>query len=222
MAGVKVVSGYVEIPGHPRSAVSYSELGAELEAGLDGIPMVVGELEKVNETWMARALGGRGNISHSIADNPEKNSLEYHFVQHQKFQWMMQAHAHDGDDRTDVFVWIDYGILHVPGVTVPVIKRYLDRVADFGGQLMMPGCWPKREVPSDAPCWRFCGGLFAVPAPLVNKFCQVSMATALRQISATENVEWEVNTMARVELLDQLPITWYKADHNEKMFEALP
>ena len=32
------------------------------------------------------------------------------------------------DSFADIFVWIDYGIFHVPGVTVRIIEQFLRRV----------------------------------------------------------------------------------------------
>lgn len=219
MALVKVVSGYVEIPDHPRGPHDYVALGAQLEDAVSPVPMVVGE-QAVEDTWLANALRGQANITHSVSDNVEKNTLAYHCVQHQKFTWLANALTQD-DDPADVYVWIDYGIMHVPGVTAAVIQKYLSIIPDYGSQIMIPGCWPKGDVGREHPCWRFCGGLMAVPRPLVKIFARLAMGTAISQISQTRNVEWEVNTLARLEQSDQLPIKWYKADHDATMFTAL-
>lgn len=221
---VKVVSGFIDIPGHPRGAADYKVLGAQL---LDAIQPHEGlifdsEQQVPPDTWLASFLRGQPNITHSIADNAAKNTMAYHCVQHQKFEWLRVAAALDTDAPADFYVWIDFGIFHVPGVTAEVIRRFLGRIDSYGGSVVMPGCWKKNDVPHDVPCWRFCGGLIACPRPLVKLFTTTAMATAARQIMATRNVEWEVNTLARLELMDQVPITWFKADHDATMFEGLP
>jgi hypothetical protein len=45
---------------------------------------------------------------------------------------------------------------------------------------------------------------------------------AVRQIKETNKVEWEVNTLARLEQCSSLPIWQYRADHDASMFTAYP
>lgn len=224
MASVVVISGYIEIPDHPRGTADYRALGLQLEQAVHdvGVPMVVADQEKVEDTWLARYLHKPANITHSIADNPEKNTLAYHCVQHQKFQWI--ATASQAEPDATVIVWIDYGIMGaIPGVTAAVIQKYLERAGDYGAAVTLPGCWAKpKDVDPKFPCWRFCGGLMAVPKPLVRPFTQGAMGTAVRHIQQTQNVDWEVNTVARFEQTGLVPMAWYKADHNETMFTAAP
>lgn len=222
MASVAVVSGFIDIPNHPRGSADYRALGEQLFKAIEPRQALVFDNEKlaVDSTWLAQWLKGQPNVTHSVADNQEKNTKDYHCVQHEKLAWI--AKAAEAAPEFDFYVWIDYGILHVPGVTAEVINRFLDMVDSYGASVRMPGCWPKKQdVPHDHPCWRFCGGLIVVPRPLVKPFTRLGMSTAARQIMATKNVEWEVNTLARLELLDQVPITWYQADHNQEMFTGV-
>ena len=223
MATVKVVSGFTEIPDHPRAGADYKALGEQLIEAIgehEGLFFDLPE-QAPKDTWLAQWLKSVPNVTHSVADNPEKNTLAYHCVQHQKFVWLRDALGQD-PQPADIYVWIDYGILHVPGVTAAVIQKFLTRIEDYGHAVVMPGCWPRAPVRHDTPCWRFCGGLIAVPRGLVKSFATLALATTMRQIMTTRNVEWEVNTLARLEQADQVPILWYKADHNTSMFEALP
>jgi len=219
--GPLVVSGYIGIPNHPRGTADYIALGDELEGIVSAasIPMIVGG-GTVEETFLYKIASVRAK-THAVADNPAKNTLAYHCVMHQKFVWLWQA-LDTYTDQADPLVWIDYGILHVPGVTAAVIADFLKRVVDYG-VVTMPGCWPKRqEVPTDSPCWRFCGGLMVVPRTLLKAFCTMALATAFDRLVQTGHLDWEVNTLARLELLDQVPIVWYQADHNETMFTKAP
>jgi hypothetical protein len=222
MASVVVISGYVEIPDHPRGPHDYRALGQQLEAAVEaaGVPMVVADHQKVEDTWLARYLNKPANITHSIADNPEKNTLAYHCVQHEKFVWIAQASE---AEPADVIVWVDYGILHVSGITAAVIQKYLQCAGDYGSAVTLPGCWPRTDlIAPNFPCWRFCGGLIAVPRPLVKTFTRGATATAIRHIETTRNVEWEVNTLARFEQTGLVPMSWYRADHDATMFSAAP
>jgi hypothetical protein len=85
-----------------------------------------------------------------------------------------------------------------------------------------PGCWPKPEIVESAyPNWRFCGSVLAVPRKLVYQLDYAVRVAARQHISSTKNVEWEVNTWARVENKSKLPFHWYKADHDVSMFTNL-
>lgn len=224
MAKITVVTGYIPIDGHPRSPQLYRDLGAQLAEAVKGhAAMCMFTEDRLDDTWLLKFLAAHApNPTHSVADNPAKNTKAYHCVQHQKFSWLRRAEEHS--PGTDVFVWIDYGIMHVPGVTVKVIQDFLDRVAkaDFG-VIRIPGCWDRQISPSkDVPCWRFCGGVMIVPKSLVKDFTRACASTAMEYIRLTDNVEWEVNTMARAETIAQLPIVWYRADHNHLMFTEFP
>ncbi len=227
MACVKVVTGYCEIPNHPRGATDYRALGQQLIDGLTPTHEVFAfddKDTKVEQTWLANILKSVPGITHSVADNPDKNTLAYHCVQHNKFVWLAHAAQEDAnsDNPADVYAWVDYGIGHLKDYNIQDVLKYLDHAQDFG-VITMPGCWPRRdEIRPDIPCWRFCGGLIAVPRSLINPFVKFCMAAALRQISTTKNVEWEVNTLARVENMGHLPIVWYAADHDMSMFRNAP
>jgi hypothetical protein len=226
--GVKVVTGYIDIPNHPRGTGDYKSLGSDLLKCLEPWETFVFDDERAKpaDTWLGRYLHGAANITHSIADNADKNTKAYHSVQHQKFAWLHEAALADKEEANpaDVYVWIDYGILHLKnkGVTAAVIERYLEKAQDFT-HITMPGCWPRRQdIDPTIPCWRFCGGLIAVPRALVLQFTKLCRSVALQRLQQTLNVEWEVNTLARAELTDMLPFMWYKADHDGTMFTAAP
>lgn len=227
MAPVRVVTGFIPIPNHPRAAEEYKVLGGKLLEELKDYDVVaVDQGPTVAGTWLAQQLQNVGNVTHSVSDNPDKNTLAYHCVQHEKFAWLrglVEMENANGMEKAANYVWIDYGILHVPGVTGEVLRRYLDRADSVGAAVTIPGCWPRRaDIPHDHPCWRFCGGLFNCPRPLVKPFTTGVLAMALRQIHQTRNVEWEVNSMARFELTEMVPMAWYQADHNETMFTGAP
>lgn len=212
MANIRVVTGFVPIDGHPRHASEYSTLGKQLK----GIRAPLKAFyNMVDDCWLAKEIAKIGVVSHSTADNPEKNTLAYHIVQHQKPDWLGAASILDR--QADVFVWIDYGILHVPGVTVDVINQFLNQVKadDFA----IPGCWgADRPLDDSIPSWRFCGGVLVVPRKMLHRFAQEFKDRTMRNINLKRNVTWEVNDLARTEKYGSLPIRWYQADHNETLF----
>lgn len=210
-----VVTGYVPIHGHPRPEGGYHVLGQRL---VDmGVP-IVRYFDQLEDCWLHKYLDvNQRKPTHSVADNPKKNTLAYHAVQHQKSEWI--ARAAIKNPEIDVFVWIDYGIFHLPTVTKQIIKEFLARV-EGETEVAIPGCWQKDHPYDDrVPNWRFCGGVIVVPRDLAVKFDTGVKVECIDWLSKTNNISWEVNTMARMEKSFYLfPIRQYFADHDHTMF----
>lgn len=211
---IKIVTGYVPLLNHPRTAEEYGKLGDQLATVRAPIKAFYTQLK---DCWMTRFLWEQSGITPAVADNPKKNTIAYHCVQHQKVEWLLTAATIDKDSTH--FAWVDYGIFSVSGITATVIEDYLWR-AKGEKAIAIPGCWPKGEYhDDDVPNWRFCGGLILVPRayirPLYDKFKDVAM----KKVWKTKQVTWEVNTLANLEEKHpELPLWWYQADHNSRMF----
>jgi hypothetical protein len=212
-----LVTGYIPIPNHPRTAAEYGELGEKLS----GVPVPKKAFySRFQDTWMAKyILKLPFTPQPSQYDNPAKNTTIYHCVNHQKTSWLVQAA--DEHPSADVLVWVDYGIFRLPGVTNQAIYEFMEKLDDKA--IYAPGCWaPPEAVESAYPCWRFCGSVLAVPRKLVDDLDYTCRVTARQHIAKTRNVEWEVNTWARVEKKNpRLPFHWYQADHDVSMFTNL-
>lgn len=215
----QVVTGYVPIQGHPRAAAEYGELGEKIFKPLAGAGVQIRPFyETLDMCWLHKYVSrSKVTPTHSAGDNGAKNTLAYHCVQHQKFAWLLKAAIEN--PKPDMFVWIDYGIGHVPGVDEHVIWDFLQTIK--GGDLAIPGCWEQdAAVLNDFfPCWRFCGGVMVVPRSMLHKLWKAVKGTALDHVNKTKNVTWEVNTLAEAEKNRRLPkFRWYKADHDQTLF----
>ncbi len=216
-AKIRPVTAYVPILDHPRSAAVYGQLGEALRAALDEFAPIEFH-ETIQDLWMTpfiEKLASAGHaVNHSQGDNPAKNSMEYHAVQHNKFEWLERAAEKDKD--ADTFIWFDYGAMRQPGFTKDLLQDFLRRVKK--DDLAMPGCWEKKEVVDYYPCWRFCGTLFIVPRQDVKPLNAAFKAITRLRVRTTRNVSWEVNSLACLELAHVGPaIRWYLADHNARM-----
>ena len=220
---IVAITAYVPIPDHPRTPDEYHHLAVPLHNLAFEMPLL-SRMETLENCWLYQYIGHTyggyppKNLTHSVADNPKKNSLAYHIVQAQKTEFLVDAAEAIGM-QPDVYVWIDYGIFHVPGVTPQIIKEFLFRARDEQ-TIAIPGCWGENYIYDDLqPCWRFCGGVMVVPRDYV-----VALDNAMKQEYADwmrrrHNVSWEVNMLAQVERKHpELPIWWYQADHNETIF----
>lgn len=83
-----VVTGYVPLLDHPRNHEEYARLGAHL-GELREAPMLPFRCE-LRDCWLDAHTRDK-DVRHAVADNPKKNTLAYHVVQHQKTAWLMQA-----------------------------------------------------------------------------------------------------------------------------------
>lgn len=211
---LKIVSGFTPIPNHSRSSADYHKLGKMLEDVSPNPAVVYFELR---DCWLAEFLRwGDIRPTHSVGDDPKKNTLEYHIVQHQKIACLRTVA--DQIPQPDVFAWVDYGIAHVPGMTATLITELAVRANDEKS-IVAPGCWDKHIVDDRSPCWRFCGGLIIVPRKYLIELDLAMQTETIRLIRECGHVTWEVNTLARVEQArPDLPIWWYKADHDQTMF----
>jgi hypothetical protein len=217
---ITVVTAFVPIPGHPRSAAEYDALAKPLLTLQSQFPVLCAR-GGLDRCWLYHYLYNNyygPDFTHSIADNPKKNSLAYHIVQAQKTEWLVMAASLR--PLSDVFVWIDYGIFHLPGVTQQIIEEFLQR-ADGERAISVPGCWGMDyDYDDNRPCWRFCGGVMVVPREYVIALDIEMKDEYARWLWEHSNISWEVNTLARLERNSDLPIWWYKADHDASMFTA--
>lgn len=156
-----------------------------------------------------------------MADNPGKNTIFYHCVQHQKFNWLCASAILDRNAH-DTYVWMDYGIFgSIPGITLEIVLDFLNRIKkkDFA----IPGCWEKTdaakalEYPLEWPCWRFCGGVLVVPAKKLQPLFHAVREEVLSIANFHRTITFEVNTLARCEAKGLIKPRWYAADHNERM-----
>lgn len=213
---VKMVSGYIDLPDNPRTYDEYFDLAARLWS-VPG-PKEFFANDVVADTWLWKFLKTITAVpAVYYADNPRKDTREYMCVQHQKTEWLCRAAA--TDPEADVFVWIDCGIMHQPGIDENTVREFIDRI-DERDTIVVPGCWDKGGMIGPGVCWRFCGSVLIVPRQWVVPFHNACKDAARKFIIETKLIDWEVNTWARVELTNpEIPIRWYKADHNLTMLK---
>src|SRR5580693_5546736 len=149
-AKVKIVTGYCPIPGHPRSAAEYGKLFEWYKEVRDRGTEVTPIFTKPEELWLMRlllgqqyehALAGRPSVKWAEYDNPAKNTLLYHCVNHQKIQWLLEAMNADGGEMSpyDSYVWMDFGIRRIlSGEATNVVEDFLKRLKR--NDMAFPGC----------------------------------------------------------------------------------
>lgn len=215
---VKMVSAYVDLRRDPDKHEQYMKAGKMLLT----LPVekYVAEMYPLEHTWMwqfIHAIDLNVPLPLKAADNGNrtKDSIDYMCVQHEKIEWMRDAARND--PSADVFVWVDYGILNLKGVREEHILDFI-KTAETENFISIPGCWNKGDIADNRICWRFCGGALAIHRRYLDMFGQAVRNAARTYMLKEHIVEWEVNTWARVERDNHLPIKWYLANHDQTMF----
>ena len=224
-----LVTGYVRLDLANRSHNRYAELGQRLTAlhrpcvaFLDGLPG--GDTAAVLPASLDKCwLWPHAKTAPAPYGNPAKDTAAYHAVQHQKTAWLAEASNHTTASH---LVWIDYGILHVPGVTPELVGQFLARAGTASStRITLPSIWPLSVdglVDSSQPCWFVAGGVAIVPRHMAHTWHVMVEHEALTHLRQTGFLTWEVNTWARV--IQQHPSMFavYPADHNATLFTGLP
>ena len=233
MTKAKLVTGYIRLDSAHRSHESYVEFGNRL-LGL-GLPATVfhevmyGTIHGVSgqdmlpaELWRCwlRMLSKSPTVP---PGNPDKDTAEFLAVQAQKSRWICRA-ARDEDPDT-LLVWVDFGILHVPGVTEEGIVRFFDRAARAPvDRITAASIWgpPERDISPMSPAWHFAGGVLIVPAKLAGWFDTEVVRQADALLRREGMITWEVNYWASVALANPERFGWYACDHDGSLFDNGP
>lgn len=219
-----LVTGYVRLDLPNRLHDEYERLGRQLvnaaEAGGHEVRTFGGTVE---DCWHYHLSAG----AELPLGNPAKDSREFLAVQHQKTAWVADA-AKITD--AEILVWMDFGLLHVPGITADMVPAFLERAAASAprDRIGMASIWgPPRPRPGwRRPGWQsvewWCaGGVFTVPRSMAFAWHDaiVERATAIR---AEGYATWEVNTWATAWARWPEVVRPWLCDHNETILEAGP
>jgi len=159
-------------------------------------------------------------------DNPEKDTLEYMFVQCNKTEWLREA-IELNPHKSNYFVWIDFGIWHVIRDD-QVFADSCMNIASFGPS--------SSKRPKDAPLgirfacgnpgykhfddlcktisWFFLGGIFGGDRESLLKFADLVKNKCIRTIQEHGTLMWEINVWQMVHRDDPTLFLCYEANHD--------
>jgi hypothetical protein len=147
--------------------------------------------------------------------NVVKDTAEFLTLMNAKLDFMDEAaQAHE----VQQLAWIDFNVWHVvkdAGLTTANLQRISVSELDTE-QVCIPGCWPAGPVSKERISWRFCGGFFLGKKEAIARFVEV-YKQQVPAILAERGLTWEVNVWALLE--DRFAPCWYKADHNDTLFQ---
>ena len=221
---VKAITGY--FPAFPAKHLSEDQFRAHGKKLVDAIPdqiRVFGDGYTLKDCWAHRFLLQNPDLMPSDRNPaPDRFATPQDMVASniailQRFQWLKTAAASDPD--VDVWVWLEYTVMKQPGVTAAVIQQFMRDVARSAHPyISIAGCWDKAPVDDGAICWRFCGSSWTCPWTLVDPLMKAVSAVVQLRTQMTGTISWDVNTWAFLELLNVVPIRWYKGNHDQTQF----
>ncbi len=163
--------------------------------------------------------------------NKEKDTHDFHMVQHQKFPWCRRA-AQLNPFQTPYFMWLDFGNAYtLQYVNLSTCVTYMMQALDFvmkPGVIRIPGCWPLLEKPLDSArgldtelTWYFCGSLFVGDAAAIGA-ATCKQGEIVKQYLDAQKFTWEVTTWASICSVSPALFDWYQADHGLQMYLHFP
>ena len=229
------MTGYIRLDLPNRSHAEYERLGGRLLSAADAPVVMFTNCDRVKyrrhvslstvvlgasveDCWHYHLSAG----AELPLGNPAKDSREFLAVQHQKTAWVAEAAKHTD---AEILVWMDYGLLHVPGITADMVPRFLERAARDAprDRVGMASIWgAPRSVPGwQTPEWWCAGGVFTVPRSMAFAWhdAVVDRAVAMR---AAGHVTWEVNAWASAWARWNNVVQPWLCDHNETILENGP
>lgn len=198
-----VVTGYVPLPCGHRSHNDYMALGGRLVSACNDAIVFRSSLETC---WLYGELRDQGlDVAPGGKDTPA-----YYCVQHQKSAWLLMASKLR---ESGTLVWIDFGVLHLAGVTTEHVHQLLRAVDARQPEVITSPSCGLRDVPAGCVNWTFCGGVLLMPAHDAAWFHAACVAARLGQPPT-----WEVNTWNEVFRRHPHRFGFYAANHDASLF----
>lgn len=128
--------------------------------------------------------------------NPDKDTIDYLFVQCNKTEWVRQA-IHLNSFKTEQFTWIDFGIYHIVKndrlFQNAILKISQTRV----NKVSVGSCWNLRlpfvrDIYKDV-AWFFAGGIFGGEPNYLIEFADLVQQKCIDYILNHKSFIWETN-----------------------------
>jgi hypothetical protein len=148
------------------------------------------------------------------ARNPVKDTADYLALVNSKTELVRRTIDTIGADATHAF--IDFGLFHIIRDKQRAQHRIRALRETYVELVTLPGCTHDVSHHLDRVNWRFCGGFFYGPTAAMRTFAEQHQKRALALLPT---LSWEVNVWAWMERHGELACRWYKADHNDSIFD---
>jgi hypothetical protein len=177
--------------------------------------------------------------------HPQKDTLDYMFVQCHKTEWLAMAIALDTgmfgtSNLRGMYAWFDFGIRHMyPSDTAFAVAIYQlqDRIVEHcvasagnGGEskwnrlkIYAPGCWDSRHKLGDdvyrSVYWIFSGTAIGGSAGAVTEFARLTREKCIWLLTTKKHLMWEVNVWALIQKDCPQLFALFYGNHNRTLLE---
>lgn len=213
------MTGYVRLDLPNRSHAEYERLGERLVRAVEsaGFRVYVGS-GTPEDCWHWRLSEGA-----LLPDgNSEKDTRSYHAVQHEKTAWVAEAAEHMD---AEILVWMDFGILHVPGITTHNVVDFLFRCERKASRkrIGMASIWGPPRFPVDISRiqWFCAGGVFTAPRHRAREWHELVVDEAV-SLRLNGRVGFEVATWALAWAKRPDIVRAWLGNHDATLLEAGP
>ena len=128
--------------------------------------------------------------------NPDKDTIDYLFVQCNKTEWVRQA-IHRNTFKTKQFTWIDFGIYHIVKNDA-LFRNAIMKISQTSVEKVAVGnCWNLRlpfvrDIYKDV-AWFFAGGIFGGETQYLLEFADLVQQKCIQYITERRSFIWETN-----------------------------
>jgi hypothetical protein len=159
---------------------------------------------------------------HINSAKPEKDTIDFLFVQCNKTEWVHQAITVN-PFKTEQFTWIDFGIYHVVRNDVLFDKLIRNISQTESAKVSICNCWNLRlpfvrNIHKDV-AWYFAGGIFGGEPEYLIQFADRMKEMCISYIHERKSMVWETNLWYLVYKKYPELFTPYLADHNSCMLQ---
>jgi hypothetical protein len=151
------------------------------------------------------------------SDDPNKNTLEYMFIQCNKTEWISQA-IDLNIYKTGQYIWVDFGIYHMIRDETKMVEGIQKMVCRFYNTLRIASCKYKGyTVPYDVYriiTWTFAGSVFGGDTDSLLRFAHYTKMEVLKTIRERKTLMWEINIWYLIYLNKWDFFDFYSATHD--------
>jgi len=157
-----------------------------------------------------------------VTDSPDKNTLEYMFVQCNKTEWVREA-IDLNIYKTSQYIWIDFGIYHMIMDDNNMREGILSMVQKQYNQLRIASCkYKEYTVPYNVYriiTWTFAGSVFGGDAESLLRFAYLTKTEILKTIKQRKTLMWEINIWYLIKLQHADFMDFYTTSHDSRILK---
>jgi hypothetical protein len=153
----------------------------------------------------------------NISGNPNKDTLEYMFIQCHKTEWVKKA-IELNPFNSEQFIWIDFGIYYIIKDLNTFAHAILNITKKSFSKIRIASCWdPNIDRKIDLYKyinWYFAGGIFGGDRGHLISFANLMKNKCLSIIEEKKTIIWEVNIWYLIYNEHPYLFEPYNANHN--------